>query len=156
MRQAPMVFISYTHDSVEHRNWVHRLAADLRADGVATVFDMWNTLGLNLAEFMRARLDASSKVLCVLSERYAGQAGSVQTDSEGAAARRGDFMLNAELCREAADLARIIILFRANPLRRTPAFLQDASGLDFGLDFNEENTRRGPGYTLLLQKILLK
>ena len=38
----PTVFISYSHDSDEHKNWVLQLATRLRSNGVDVILDRWN------------------------------------------------------------------------------------------------------------------
>jgi hypothetical protein len=49
----PRVFISYSWDSDEHREWVLTLATRLRLDGVDVVLDEWNLgLGENRFHFM--------------------------------------------------------------------------------------------------------
>lgn len=35
-------FISYAWDSEEHKNWVLKLASDLRRHGVDTILDQWD------------------------------------------------------------------------------------------------------------------
>jgi hypothetical protein len=39
----PQVFISYSHDSDEHKNWIIQLATRLRSNGVDVILDVWNT-----------------------------------------------------------------------------------------------------------------
>ncbi len=41
MPEAPNVFVSYTHESAEHRNHVIEFAAFLHQQGIATVLDAW-------------------------------------------------------------------------------------------------------------------
>jgi len=49
----PTVFISYSHDSEEHKNWVLQLATRLRLNGVDIILDSWNLkLGSDIASFM--------------------------------------------------------------------------------------------------------
>ena len=42
MAENPKVFISYSHDSPEHKQWVSELAAKLRRNGVEAILDQWN------------------------------------------------------------------------------------------------------------------
>ena len=37
------VFVSYSWDSNEHKQWVKRLSTKLRSDGVDVTIDQWNT-----------------------------------------------------------------------------------------------------------------
>jgi hypothetical protein len=67
----PQVFISYSHDSDEHKNWIVQLATRLRSNGVDIILDAWNTkLGSNLASFMEQGLSISQRVICVCSDNY--------------------------------------------------------------------------------------
>ena len=51
--QAPKVFISYSHESADHKNWVLRLASDLRRQGVDSILDVWDLKpGDDVARFM--------------------------------------------------------------------------------------------------------
>ena len=38
----PEVFISYSHDNEEHKQWVLQLATRLRLNGVDIILDRWN------------------------------------------------------------------------------------------------------------------
>lgn len=68
---APKVFISYSHDNEEHKNWVLQLATRLRSNGVDIVLDRWNlSLGQDLPAFMESGLSESQRVICVCSEEY--------------------------------------------------------------------------------------
>ena len=42
MAEHPKVFISYSHDSPEHRRWVSELGAKLRDNGVDAILDQWD------------------------------------------------------------------------------------------------------------------
>jgi hypothetical protein len=69
---APKVFISYSHDSKEHKVWVTTLAADLRSNGVDVVLDQWDlALGHDAAMFMQRGVSSSDRVTMVCSETYA-------------------------------------------------------------------------------------
>ena len=71
----PKVFISYSHDSESHRNWVIQLATRLRMNGVDAILDAWNMgLGSDLASFMEQGLSKSKRVICVCSENYIAKA----------------------------------------------------------------------------------
>ena len=67
----PTVFISYSHDSENHKAWVLKLATDLRSHGVNAILDQWDLrLGTDLRFFMENGLSSSALVLCVCSENY--------------------------------------------------------------------------------------
>lgn len=71
MNDHPKVFISYSHDSEEHKEWVRKLGADLRKNGVDVFLDQWDVrLGMDLAVFMEQGLSNSQMVLCICSDTY--------------------------------------------------------------------------------------
>jgi hypothetical protein len=50
---APKVFISYSHDSPGHKEWVLELAGYLRTNGIDVIIDAWDArLGKGLPKFM--------------------------------------------------------------------------------------------------------
>ena len=78
MEKAPKVFISYSHDNDEHKNWVLKLATDLRQHmGVDVTLDQWNLrIGSDLSLYMEQGLNDASLVLCVCSEQYVQKANA--------------------------------------------------------------------------------
>ncbi|MBR5258932.1 MAG: toll/interleukin-1 receptor domain-containing protein [Eggerthellaceae bacterium] len=77
----PAVFISYSHDSEEHKAWVLKLATDLRSHGVDAILDQWDLrIGSDLRFFMERGLTAANLVLCICSEAYVDK---VDTGSGG-------------------------------------------------------------------------
>lgn len=73
----PKAFISYSHDSVEHKKWVLDLATRLRASGIDAVIDQWDLRpGDDLAHFMETQLTAADRVLMVCTEKYVEKANA--------------------------------------------------------------------------------
>lgn len=67
----PTVFISYSHDNEQHKEWVAKLADDLYSHGVNVIFDQWDLrIGSDLRFFMEQGLSESNLVLCICSENY--------------------------------------------------------------------------------------
>jgi len=65
------VFISYSHDTDEHKSWVLQLATRLRYNGVDIILDQWDLkLGQDLASFMEKGLSESKRVICICSKNY--------------------------------------------------------------------------------------
>jgi len=74
---APVVFISYSHDSQEHKQWVLDLATRLRSSGIDAILDQWELgPGSDLPEFMEQSLARSSRVLMICTERYVEKANA--------------------------------------------------------------------------------
>lgn len=74
--QQPMVFMSYSHDSPQHKQWVAKLAARLREEGGANVIiDQWDTEpGDDLVKFMEKGVRDADRVLMVCTTSYVQKA----------------------------------------------------------------------------------
>jgi hypothetical protein len=75
MSHNPRVFISYSHDSYQHKSWVKKLATDLRENGVDAILDQWDVgLGDDLAAFMESGITSSDRVIAICSKDYVTKA----------------------------------------------------------------------------------
>ena len=145
MKPPPIAFISYSHDSQEHLDWVLQLATRLRANGVDAILDRWNLrLGQDLAAFMEEGLSNSHRVLCICSRAYVDKAdegkGGVGYEKQ---------IITAELL---ADLNQdwVIPVIRNNlQTRKLPRFLGSRVYIDFEEDRLYENK-----YEELLRELL--
>lgn len=71
MQTSPTCFISYSHESDDHRLWVKKLAAKLRQYGVETRLDQWHAIpGDQLPEFMEKEIRESDYVLVICTPKY--------------------------------------------------------------------------------------
>jgi len=71
----PVVFLSYSHDSREHKQWVAKLAAALRTKHVEVIFDQWDLEpGDDVPKFMERAVKSADRVLMVCSEPYVRKA----------------------------------------------------------------------------------
>ena len=71
----PKIFVSYSHDSKEHKAWVARLSTDLRSNGVDVVLDQWDlALGQDVSAFMQRSVASSDRVIMICSEEYVKKA----------------------------------------------------------------------------------
>ena len=67
----PNAFISYSHDSPEHKKWVLKLATDLRGVGIDVTLDQWDLqLGEDVVQFMQSGITQSDRVILICSEAY--------------------------------------------------------------------------------------
>lgn len=64
-----VLFISYSWESEEHKEWVHKLAADLSKE-FKIMIDQELPLGLELTRFMESSIASSDKVLIVATPTY--------------------------------------------------------------------------------------
>ena len=68
---AVRVFLSYSHDSAEHRQWVLELANRLRADGVDCWIDRFDPAPPEgWPRWMQQQLQAAQFVVSVCTETY--------------------------------------------------------------------------------------
>lgn len=71
----PKLFISYSHDSDAHKDWVLNLATRLMANGVDVILDQWDlTLGDDLPGFMEHGLTDAKRVLVICTDAYVQKA----------------------------------------------------------------------------------
>ena len=71
------LFISYSHDSEEHKEWVAKLASNLLSHGVDVILDRWDLrLGDDLLFFMENGLSKSNLVLVICSSLYVEKANA--------------------------------------------------------------------------------
>lgn len=87
--KSPRAFISYSWSSLDHEQWVVRLATELRENGVDVVLDKWDLReGHDAHAFMEKMVtDASiTKVVLVSDQAYAakanGRTGGVGTETQ--------------------------------------------------------------------------
>ena len=72
---APRVFISYSHDDTEHKQWVIALAGRLLTNGVDVLLDAYDVRpGDDIPKFMERGVRDSDRVLMVCTDRYIAKA----------------------------------------------------------------------------------
>lgn len=128
--QTPTVFISYSHDSDTHRDWVYQLACRLVESGVEVVFDQWDIqLGSNIFKFMEKGLANSDRVLVVCTDNY----NKKSNDGLGGVGYEKN-ILTAELF-SSQDTNKFIPCIRgASTKYKTPVFLGGRAYIDFTND----------------------
>jgi hypothetical protein len=129
---ALLVFISYSHDSDQHKTWVRQLATDLRTNGIDAVLDQWDlSLGQDVAAFMQRGVSNSDRVLMVCSEVYVNK-------SDGGLGGVGyeRLIVTGELVAN-IDTKKFLPIIRNNSgPRETPAFLGPRLYIDFTRDLD--------------------
>lgn len=129
MEETIKLFISYSHDSDEHKSWVLKLATHLRNHGVDVILDQWDLrLGDDLPFFMENGLTSSSLILCVCSENYTNKA-NIQKGGVGYEKK----ILTSDLLND-SSLNYIIPIVRNNLSKNRPTFLKSNLYIDFSND----------------------
>jgi hypothetical protein len=73
----PKVFISYSHDSAAHKQWVLEFATTLRDRGVDAILDQWDLKpGDDLTGFMERNLEDAAYAIMVCTKRYVEKANA--------------------------------------------------------------------------------
>lgn len=72
---VPVVFISYSHDSRDHKQWVGELAAQLRHGGVDVILDQWDlSPGSDVTLFMEESITRAGRVVVICTPEYVRKA----------------------------------------------------------------------------------
>ena len=141
----PKVFISYSHDSDEHMDWVLQLATRLRSNGVDVILDKWNLkLGSDLASFMEKGLSKSNRIICVCSETYVRKANN----GKGGAGYEKQIM-TAEYINDQNTNWVIPLIKNNSGEKKTPTFLAGRLYITF-----EEPLLYDSKYEVLLRDLL--
>ena len=127
MAENPKVFISYSHDSPEHKRWVSELAARLRHNGVDAILDQWDLgLGDDITRFMERGIVNADRVLVICTDKYVSKAnaGEGGVDYER-------MIINAELVQNLGTDKFIPIIRQASGKEKAPTFLGTRVYADF-------------------------
>lgn len=127
---VPLVFISYSHDSEEHKAWVRQLAADLRSNGIDAILDQWElSPGQDVSAFMQDGITKSDRVVMVCSSAYVTKAdGGLGGVGYERLVVTGELVANI-------DTKKFLPLLRGNPgTPKTPAYLGPRLYIDFTHD----------------------
>ncbi len=73
----PKVFISYSHDTIDHKKWVLDFAIRMRNNGIDSIIDQWELKpGDDIPHFMETHLSTSDKIIMICTEKYVEKANS--------------------------------------------------------------------------------
>ena len=128
--RTPVAFISYSHDSKEHKAWVLQLAKDLRAAGVDVILDHWDlSPGQDVTLFMQNGIGRADRVLLVCTEKYVSKADGA---SGGVGYER--LVITSEVV-AAIETAKFVPLVRTNNNSdKIPTYLGPRLYIDFSKD----------------------
>lgn len=122
MSAKPELFISYSWDSQEHKEWVHKLYSILRDNGVEVLIDRYEVfLGSNLENYMIQGLNDCRYVLCICTEGYLGKTNDPTTGVGK----------EIEIIRANDKSDFIIPIIKDNKDKKLPDFLEGAYYTDF-------------------------
>ena len=127
MAEHPKAFISYSHDSPEHKRWVSELGTKLRHNGVDVILDQWDLgPGDDVTQFMERGIIDSDRVLVVCTDQYVRKANAAEG---GVGYER--MIVTAQLVRDLGTDKFIPIIRQASGQEKTPTFLGTRVYIDF-------------------------
>lgn len=127
--EASRVFVSYAHESPEHKNWVQTLATDLRRNGVDALLDIWKVrIGGDFTLFME-EIRTCDRVLLICTPAYARKAN----EGEGGVGYERS-VITGELAKTIATAKFICVLRDGAPDESVPTFARSRRYIDFRND----------------------
>ena len=122
----PKVFISYSHDTLEHKKWVLELATRLRNNGIDAILDQFELKpGDDVPHFMETHLSTSSKILMVCTEKY------VEKANKGQGGVGYEKMIVTSNLMKNIDENKIIPIIRQSGSTEVPTFLKSKLYINF-------------------------
>jgi hypothetical protein len=119
MTQAPIAFISYSHDSSDHKQWVAEFASKLRHNGVDAILDQWAVgPGDDIARFMEDGVTRADRVIVICTDGYIRKADA----GEGGVGFE-KMIVTAELVQDLGTNKFIPVIRNVSCKRKTPKFL---------------------------------
>lgn len=107
-QDVPVVFVSYSWDNDEHKDWVRKLSDDLRSKySVYTLLDQYNSGGANLVEFMDRGMRIAHRVLMIGTPNYKQKSET----GYGSGGKYEGSIINAEIYHN-SDTMKFIPLLR--------------------------------------------
>lgn len=127
---APKVFISYSHDSSDHKAWALRVATSLRDFGVDATLDQWDLVpGQDVSAFMADGIRTADRVVMICTDTYVAKA---EGGKGGVGYER--LIVTAEVVAK-IDTIKFIPIVRNNAgERKVPIFLGPRLYIDFSDD----------------------
>lgn len=127
--KPPRVFISYSHDSAEHKGWVLDFATTLRNRGIDAVLDQWDLKpGDDLPHFMETQLEAADHVLMICTEKY------VEKANAGAGGVGYEKMIMTSSLLSKIDSSKVIPIIRQEGTSYRPTFLKTKLYISFSIN----------------------
>ncbi len=129
----PRIFISYSHDSAEHKGWVLGFATTLRNRGIDAVLDQWDLKpGDDLPHFMETEIAQCDYVFMICTETYVEKANA----GEGGVGYEKMIITSSLLSKIDSNI--IIPVVRQSSAPILPTFLKSKIYINFSNDSEVE------------------
>ena len=148
----PKVFISYSHDSKEHKGFVRKLATSLRDYNIDADMDTWGLKpGDDLPTYMEKNLHEADFILVVCTKNYVEKANK----GKGGVGYE-KMILSASLLKDINTSKIIPIIREWSAENIVPRFLETKLYIDFTEDKNYESSFEELGRHILNEPEFLK
>src|SRR5947209_7714149 len=139
----PKVFISYTHDSPQHKERVLALSERLRTDGIDCVIDQYvSSPPGGWPRWMINSIEEADFIIMICTETYERRVMGREAKGSGLGARWEGKIIIQKLY-EAAENNRVIpVCFSGEDRRAIPLFLRDVTYYDLSTGDGYENLAR--------------
>ncbi|WP_204273572.1 toll/interleukin-1 receptor domain-containing protein [Draconibacterium mangrovi] len=149
--KIPRVFLSYSHDSMEHKKWILDLATKLRTNGIDAIIDQWELkAGDDIPSFMENNLQSSDYILMICTEKYVEKANS------GKGGVGYEKMIITSNLLQNINENKIIPIIRQKGTYKVPTFLKTKLYLNFSIssefEFNYDELIRTIHQSPLFEK----
>lgn len=129
----PKAFISYSHDSQAHKQWVLEFTTRLRNSGVDAILDQWELQpGDDIPHFMEKNLATADRVLIICTDQYVKKANA------GAGGVGYEKMIVTSDLMKTIDSNKVIPIIRQDGTHLVPTFLKTKLFIDFSRDGDAE------------------
>lgn len=147
----PKAFISYSHDSAEHKAWVLILARRLMGDGVDVILDRWDLkYGTDIARFMEDGVTGAVWFVAICTPNYIAKANA------GTGGSGYEKTILAPSLMRSTDEKHVVPVWRGNPDKTLPTFVGSRLAADFNADADYEDAYAGLIRTIHGQEIIPK
>lgn len=125
--ENPKVFISYSWDNEDHKNWVLNLAKRLRENGVDATLDRYElSAGRSMTHFMEQSIETADKVMVMFTENY-----RLKADKRQGGVGYEYSILNAELYNQITKNSKYIPILRSGTFETSvPTFMRQFIAID--------------------------
>lgn len=131
---TPVVFISYSWDSDEHKQWVSNLSKDLREKfRVYTLLDQYNCGGDDLITFMKKGLTKADRVLIIGTPKY-----KEKIEKQSGGAKFEDQVITIELYHDMGSSKFVPLLRDGSFADSFNKLIESRTGYDMRNDTNYE------------------
>lgn len=149
--RVPKVFISYSHDSQDHKKWVLELAIRFRNNGIDAIIDQFELkAGDDVPHFMETNLALADKIVMVCTERYVEKANN----GEGGVGYE-KMIITSNLLKR-IDENKVIPIIRQKGEINLPTFLKSKLYINFSknddFEYNYDDIVRNIHNTPLFEK----